>query len=246
MIDRRAFLLALPVLLVPALLRSRTAGSAPAAPGEGGELTPEERKLANRLELWSSYAKRTQNLLARLSTRRETSLLTEPLEATGTLLFRAPSLLVLRDDGRHGSTTIVDGDEIRIVLNHRDSRGHDSRGAGRADPTAVVADHRPAAQWLARRLLHMFAPGDGTALVEGSRTHVPKGHGHRLELMPPIGSTTRRQVRSVSMHLDPVVGAVTQIVVAEAQGDRVLLGLSDHRQNLPDEDIDAVLRQLDA
>jgi hypothetical protein len=109
----------------------------------------------------------------------------------------------------------------------------------------VVADQRPGAQWLAHRLVHMFAPGDGTALVEGSRTHVPKGHGHRLELMPPIGSTTRRQLRSVSMQLDAVAGTITQIVIAEAQGDRVILGLSDHRQNLPEEDLDAFLEQLD-
>lgn len=235
MIDRRALLLSPAALLALALLRPRTAGSAP-APGPEPEASPEARKLANRLELWSSYARRTQSLTARLATRRETSLLREPLETTGMLLFRAPSLLVLRDDGRQGSTTLVDGDEIRIVRN----------GAGRADPDAVVADRRTAAQWLARRLLLMFAPGDGTALVEGSRTHVPKGHGQRLELMPPIGSTTRRQLRSVSMHLDPVVGTVTQIVIAEAQGDRVLLGLSDHRQNLPAEDVDAFLRQLDA
>lgn len=237
MIARRTLLLALPALAVPALVRPRSAPAAPDGP------SPAERKLANRLELWSSYAKRTQNLSCRVSTRRETSLLEEPLEATGMLLFRAPRLLVLRDDGRQGSTTIVDGDEIRIVLN-QDS-GWDSGRASGADSSAVVADHRPAAQWLARRLLHMFAPGDGTALVEGSRTHVPKGHGHRLELMPPIGSTTRRQIRSVSMQLDPVVGAITQIVIAEAQGDRVILGLSDHRQNLPDEDVDALLRQLE-
>ena len=64
--------------------------------------------------------------------------------------------------------------------------------------------------------------------------------------MPPIGSTTRRQLRSVSIHLDPVVGTITQIVIAEAQGDRMVLGLSDHRQNLPDADIDAFVRQLDA
>lgn len=234
MIDRRALLLGLPLLALPAVLRPRSAGSAPAGP-DGP--SPEERKLANRLELWSGYARRTKNLMCRLSTRRETSLLEEPLETTGTLLFRAAGpLLVLRDDGRQGSTTIVDGDEIRIVLN----------GAGRADPEQVVADQRPAAQWLARRLVHMFAPGDGTELVEGSRTHVPKGHGHRLELMPPIGSTTRRQLRSVSMQLDPVVGTITQIVIAEAQGDRMVLGLSDHRQNLPDEDVDAFLKQLDA
>jgi hypothetical protein len=234
MIDRRTLLLGLPLLAMPMLLRPRPAGSAPADP-DGP--SPQERKLANRLELWSGYARRTRNLMTRLSTRRETSLLEEPLETTGTLLFRAAGpLLVLRDDGRQGSTTIVDGDEIRIVLN----------GAGRADPDAVVADQRPAAQWLARRLVHMFAPGDGTELVEGSRTHVPKGHGHRLELMPPIGSTTRRQIRSVSMQLDPVVGTITQIVIAEAQGDRMVLGISDHRQNLPDEDVEAFLEQLDA
>lgn len=239
MIARRTLLLAVPVLAVPALLRPRVAGSAPAGPDpEAPDApSPEERKLANRLELWSGYAKRTQSLMCRLSTRRETSLLLEPLETTGTLLFRAsPLLLVLRDDGRQGSTTIVDGEQIRIVLN----------GVGRADPDAVVADPRPAAQWLARRLVHMFAPGDGTELIEGSRTHVPKGHGHRLELMPPIGSTTRRQLRSVSMQLDPVVGTITQITIAEAQGDRVVLGLSDHRQNLPEEDLEAFLRQLDA
>lgn len=235
MIDRRALLLALPALAGLALLRPRRAGSAP-DPAAPDAPSPEERKLANRLELWGGYARRTQNLMTRLSTRRETSLLAEPLETTGTLLFRAPELLVLRDDGRQGSTTIIDGEQIRIVRN----------GVGRADPEAVVADQRPAAQWLAHRLLHMFAPGDGTELVENSRTHVPKGHGHRLELMPPIGSTTRRQLRSVSMQLDPVVGTITQIVIAEAQGDRVVLGLSDHRQNLPDEDLEAFLRQLDA
>jgi hypothetical protein len=220
------------VQAVPALLRSRSASSAP-APEDGP--SPEERKLANRLELWGSYARRTRNLMARVSTRRETSLLEEPHLATGTLLFRAPGLLVLRDDGRQGSTTIMDGSSIRIVLN----------GAGKRDPEAVVADQRPAAQWLARRLVAMFAPGDGTALIEGSRTHVPKGYGHRLELMPPIGSTTRRQLRSVSIQLDPVVGTITQIVVAEAQGDRVVLGISDHRQNLPEEDVEGFLRQLD-
>lgn len=228
MIDRRTLLRALPALAVPALAWPLR--------GAAEEPTPQERKLSNRVELWSSYARRTQNLMARLSTRRETSLLEEPLPSTGTLVFRAPQLLVLRDDGRQGSTTLVDGDEIRIVLN----------GAGRGDPSATVADQRPAAQWLARHLLAMFAPGDGTALLQDARTHVPKGHGYRLELMPPIGSTTRRLLRSVSLQLDPVAGTITQIVVAEAQGDRVIMGLSDHRQNLPDEDIDAFLDTLDA
>lgn len=229
MIDRRSLLrAALPGLASWSGLASwpRLASAAPAS--------VTDRKLANRLELWSSYADRTQNLMARLSTRRETSLLEEPLMSTGTLVFRAPRLLVLRDDGLQGSTTLVDGDEIRVFLN---TEPHDT-------PEAIEADTRPAAQWLARRLRLMFAPGDGTALLEDTRTHVPRGRGHRLELMPPRGSATRRQLRSVSLQLDPVVGTITQIVIAEAQGDRVVMGLSDHRQNLPDEDITSFLEPL--
>lgn len=222
MIDRRSLLLALPALTLSMRLGN-------AAPG------PQDRKLANRLELWGSYARRTQNLMARLSTRRETSLLEEPLLSTGTLVFVAPELLVLRDDGRQGSTTLIDGDHVRVFVN----------GVGKDDPSATVADQRPAAQWLARHLRLMFAPGDSTALLEDTRTHVPKGRGHRLELMPPRGSAARRQLRSVSMQLDAVVGTITQIVIAEAQGDRVVIGLSDHRQNLPEDDIDAFLQQLD-
>ena len=128
-IDRRTVLRAVPGLaLAPLALLAGRAGAE--------EPSPQDRKLANRLELWSSYARRTQNLMTRLSTRRETSLLEEPLSSTGTLVFRAPSLLVLRDDGRQGSTTLVDGDQIRVFLN----------GAGRADPSATVADERPAAR----------------------------------------------------------------------------------------------------
>lgn len=230
MIDRRTLLLrALPALASLPLATWPRRGAAE-------EASPQERKLANRLELWSGYARRTRTLMARLSTVRETSLLEEPLSSTGTLVFRAPDLLVLRDDGRQGSTTLVDGDHIRVFRN----------GAGRSDPSATVADDRPAAQWLARHLVAMFAPGDGTALLHDARTHVPKGRGHRLELMPPVGSATRRQLRSVSLQLDPVAGTITQIVVAEAQGDRVVLGLSDHRQNVPDEDVEAFLATLDA
>ncbi|MCA9709078.1 MAG: outer membrane lipoprotein carrier protein LolA [Myxococcales bacterium] len=229
MIDRRTWLLALPALALPALAR-------PALALPPDELSPQDRKLANRLELWASYAGHTRNLMTRLSTRRETSLLEEPLLSTGTLVFVAPQLLVLRDDGRQGSTTLIDGEDVRVFLN----------GAGRRDPSATVASQRPAARWLAARLRLMFAPGDGTALLEETRTHVPKGLGHRLELMPLRGSAARRSLRSVSLQLDPVVGTITQIVVAEAQGDRVVMGLTDHRQNLPDEDITAFLDQLDA
>lgn len=221
MILRRTLLLAM-----PALVLSRRAAAEP---------SPEERKLANRLELWSNYSRRTQNLMARLGTSRETSLLEEPLMSTGTLVFRAPDLLVLREDGRQGATTLIEASAIRIFLN----------AAGRRDPAAIDADRRPAARWLAQRLLRLFAPGDGTELLEDTRPHVPKGRGYRLELLPPRGSATRRQIRSVTAHLDPVAGSVSQIVIAEAQGDRVTMSLSDHRQNLPDEDIAAFLQQLD-
>ncbi|MEM7155957.1 MAG: outer membrane lipoprotein carrier protein LolA [Myxococcota bacterium] len=221
MIGRRPLLLGLSALALP-----RIALAGPSA---------QERKLANRLELWGNYARRTRNLMARLGTRRETSLLEEPLLSTGTLVFRAPDLLVLREDGRQGSTTLIDGASIRLFLN----------GAGQHDPAAIDADQRPAARWLAQRLVRLFAPGDGTALLEETRPNVPKGRGYRLELLPPRGSTTRRQIRSLGVQFDPVAGSITQITIAEAQGDRVVMSLSDTRQNLPDEDIDAFLAQLD-
>ncbi len=221
MIERRCLLLALPALT----LAPHVARAGPSA---------QERKLANRLELWSSYSRRTRNLMARLSTRRETSLLEEPLQTTGTLVFREPATLVLRDDGRQGSTTLVEDDDIRIFLN----------GTKRDDPAATRPGSRPAARWLARRLLRLFAPGEGDDLLEDARTNVPKGRGYRLELMPPRGSAARRQVRALSLQLDPVTGAVIKLTIAEAQGDRITMGLSDHRQNLPPEDMAAFFKQL--
>ncbi|MCH9684921.1 MAG: hypothetical protein K0V04_26025 [Deltaproteobacteria bacterium] len=222
MIGRRTWLWGLPALgLSPLLARA--------------EPSTAQRKLANRIELWSNYARRSRNLMARVSTRRETSLLEEPLLSTGTLVFREPGLVVLRDDGRQGSTTLIDGDAIRVFLN----------GEGRTGPSTIVADTRPAARWMAQRLVAAFAPGDGTALVEDCRASVPKGRGYRLELLPPRGSATRRQIRSLTLHLDPVAGSITQLSIAETQGDRVVIALSDHRQDLPDEDIDAFIEQLD-
>ncbi len=221
MIGRRSWLLGLPAAgLLPLVVHAGPSAA--------------QRKLANRIELWGNYARRSRNLMARVSTRRETSLLEEPLLSTGTLVFRAPGLLVLRDDGRGGSTTLIDGDTIRIFLNRET----------REAPQAIHADARPAARWLAQRLVALFAPGDGTALLADSRTSVPKGRGYRLELLPPRGSAVRRQIRSLTVHLDPVAGSVTQLSIAETQGDRVVIGLSDHRQDLPAEDIDAFLEQL--
>jgi hypothetical protein len=191
----------------------------------------EEKRLQNRLELWHNYAARTRNLLARVTTTRTTSLLDAPLVVTGTLAFSAPATLVLRDDGLGGSTTRIDGQDLRLTLNRADA-GRDSLGGQRSPP---------AASWVADRLVRMFAPGAEQDLVMGARTHVPHGRGYRLELMPPRGSLIRKTVRSMTVTLDPVAGAVVEIAIAEAQGDRVHLRLTDHRQNVSDEDIEALV-----
>jgi hypothetical protein len=67
------------------------------APGIAGAST-NERLLQNRLELWANYARRTKNMMARLITTRETSLLDEPLVSQVSLVFDAPSTLLMRDD----------------------------------------------------------------------------------------------------------------------------------------------------
>lgn len=192
-----------------------------------------DKRLANRLELWANYAKRTRNLLARVTTTRESALLDAPLVTTGDLIHRGPDLLVLRDDGLAGSTTFVEPRALEILPNQV------REGGARLVPT-IEREHAPAAGWLADRLLHLFAAGDGSELVADCRTDVPRG-GFRLDLLPPRASAIRKLVRSVTVHLDPVAGAVTQVLVAEAQGDRLRLQLSDHRQNVVDEDLDAAL-----
>lgn len=219
MISRRTLLAA-----APAWLASTSALAGPSA---------QQRKLDNRLELWGNYARRSTNLMARVSTKRETSLLEEPLLSTGTLVFVAPDRLVIREDGRQGATTTIEQTAIRITLNGREP----------GDDSAITADTRPSARWLAQRLLAAFSPGDGSELVANSRAQVPKGRGYRIELLPPRGSIARRQLRGVTLHLDPVAGSITRIVIAEAQGDRFELGLSDHRQALPDEDIEAFMQR---
>lgn len=193
-----------------------------------------ERRLSNRLELWHEYAKRTENLLARVSTERETSLLEEPIVATGSLLFLAPGTLILRDDSIDGSTTVIDATGTKILANRE--------GLPPGPSTPVGTE--PAADWLAARLVRLFAPSEPEALTEDCRTVVPKGRGYRLDLLPPRGSAIRRVLRSVTITMDPAAGAITRIVIAEAQGDRVTLGLSDHRQNLEAQDLEAVTGPL--
>jgi hypothetical protein len=195
---------------------------------------PAARRLENRLELWHNYAKKTTNLVARLTTTRTTSLLHDPLVVTGSLLFLAPATLVLRDDGLAGSTTIIDPEGTRIFTN----------ASTEAAPPTTPPGREPALDWVAERLVRTFAPGQPDTLVADDRTHVPKGRGYRLELLPPKGSTIRRLVRSFAIELDAVVGAVVQITIAEAQGDRVVLGLQDHRQNLEPEDLEPHLRPV--
>lgn len=195
----------------------------------------EDKRLANRLELWANYAKRTRNLIVRTTTTRETSLLLEPMVVTGQLIFRAPSTFMLRDDGLSGSTTVIDDGALAIVPNQ----------ASGGTPKPIVRDEAPAAVWLADRLLYSFAPGEGAELVADCRTEVPK-RGYKLDLLPPRASEIRALVRSYTLHLDAVAGAVTEILVAEAQGDRVRIQLADHRQNVPDEDVQRVIDEVAA
>ena len=194
----------------------------------------EEKRLQNRLELWANYAKRTRNLLVRTTLTRETSLLLEPMVVSGQLIFRAPATLMLRDDGLSGSTTVIDRGVMAIVPNQP--------RPGTGGP--IVRDEAPAAVWLADRLVRSFAPGEGSELVADCRTEVPK-RGYRLDLLPPRSSEIRKLIRSFTIHLDAVAGAVTEILIAEAQGDRIRLQLADHRQNVPDEDVDRLIAEVE-
>lgn len=196
---------------------------------------PQDKRLQNRLELWANYAKRTKNLVARLTSTRETSLLQAPLVVTGQLVFQAPGLLVLRDDGLSGSTTVFDGGTMTILANQSHGR-----------PQLVLPrDRLPAAAWLSDRLLALFAPGDGAAIITDSRVDVPR-RGYRLDVLPPRNSQVRKVLRSLTVHLDAVAGAITEMLIAEAQGDRLRLQLADHRQNVPDEDIERMLAEVAA
>ncbi len=219
--NRRTFLAAVGGALVPA--------AATAAPNR------DEQRHNNRVELWHNYAAKTENLLVRLMTTRETSLLDEPLTVTGSLLFLGPGTLVLRDDGLSGSTTIMTREGTLSFAN------------GVKPPAMVPSGRVPAIDWLTDRMLRMFASADTPdALTDGARVNIPRGGGYRLELLPPTGSTIRRKLRSLAVELDPVAGAITQITIAEAQGDRIVLGLADHRQNLAEDDLEPSLAPVRA
>jgi hypothetical protein len=179
------------------------------------------RRQANRLELWGSYSRKTKRLVARYTSRRESSLLYEPVVSTGGLAFEVPDRLVLRDDGLTGSTTSIWGDQIAISANES--------GAGTGP--AMDPSNQGGLAWLRDRLVALFGPGDVEALTRECRVGVPKGRTPRLELLPLRDSDARKLVRGVTITFDPVGGAVLIVDISEAQGDRLVLRLSDHRQN---------------
>lgn len=190
-----------------------------------------QRRLDNRLELWRSYARKTDNLLARYTSTRKSPLLVEELVESGGLAFVKPGTLVWRDDGVTGSTTRIEPSGVSIVPN---------------DPslprrTLPQLDEAPALRWLAAHLLACFAPGDGTALIADARTEVPRGSTPKLILMPPRDSAARALIRSVTLTFDQVGGAVVRIEIAESDGSTFVMQISDHRQNVPEDMLTRVL-----
>lgn len=234
MITRRQGLLgALGLAGASVLVLASSGRAAPPSPGEP-EPTPEQRRLANRLELHHSYAKRSENLLARYTSERISSLLQQPLVNSGQLAFVAPATLVLRDDGATGSTT-------RIAPGTLELRANDPSLPHRSllDSSGAVP---PALQWLADRLIACFAPGDGQSLIADARNEVPRGATPRLVILPRRGSPARLVLRSLTLTLDPVGGAIQRIVIAEADGGEFRLALLEPQQNV---EAEALARVLD-
>lgn len=225
------------VLLVSgvAALGALAAGTLAAAPAADRDA----RRLANRLELWGVYARKSSNLLARYTSTRTSPLLAEELVGSGALAFVAPGTLVLRDDSATGSTTRIEpgdaaasGPGISIVPN-------DPSLPRRALPPVSQA---PALRWLADHLVACFAPGDGAALTADARVEVPRSRSPRISLMPPRDSAARALIRSVTLTLDQVGGAVLRVEIAESDGGSFVLGIADHRQNV---EVDLLARVLE-
>ena len=180
----------------------------------------DQRRLTARLELWATFARKSSNLLARYTSTRTSPLLREPLVGSGSLAFVAPGTLVLRDDGATGSTTRIEPGRVAIEPN-------DPSLPRRPLPKR---NESPALRWLADHLVACFAPGDGAALTADARLELPGGRTPRLTLMPPRDSAARALIRSVTLTLDQVGGAVVRIEIAESDGSSFTLGIADHRQ----------------
>ena len=196
-----------------------------AAPGR------DARRLTNRLELWSSFARQSTNLLARYTSTRSSPLLREELVGSGALAFVAPNTLVLRDDSATGSTTRIQAGGISITPN-------DPSLPRRPLPPRAEA---PALRWLADHLIACFAPGDGSALTQGARVEVPRSRTPRIQLLPPRDSAARALLRSVTLTLEQVGGAVVRVEIAQSDGGTFVLALADHRQKVERELLDRVL-----
>lgn len=234
MITRRDCLLgALGLAGASVLVLARSSRAAPPDPVEPAQ-TPEERRLANRLELHHSYAKRTENLIARYTSERISSLLQQPLVNSGQLAFVAPGTLVLRDDGATGSTTRIGPDGL-------DLRANDP-SLPRRSLVDTSGSTPPALRWLADRLITCFAPADAQALIADARSEVPRGVLPRLVILPRRGSPARLVLRSLTLTLDPVGGAIQRFVIAEADGGEFRLALLEPQQNV---EAEALARVLD-
>lgn len=195
---------------------------------QAGPPPTEDPRLAARLELWSGYARKSRNLVARIISTRTSSLLFEPLVVSGALAFLEPDTLALRDDDVTGSATVIRHGISTITSNRPDAS---------SDPLAA----RPSLSWLSDRLVALFAPGDGSRLIADSVARVPKGRKRRLELLPPEGSPARQEIRMITVELDSVGGHILQITIDEARGDQLKLGLSDHRQNVDEDQVRRIL-----
>jgi hypothetical protein len=226
--SRRALLIssASGLALLGAALVSRAAP--PASP-----VSRDQRRLDNRLELWGAFARKSQNLVARYTSTRSSPLLLDDLVGSGSLAFVTPATLVLRDDNVTGSTTRIEPDGLAIIPN-------DPSLPRRAMPRRTDA---PALRWLADHLVASFAPGDGATLIADARVEVPPGSTPRLSLLPPRDSVARTLIRSVTLTFDQVGGAVIRIEIAESDGSKYVLQISDHRQNVEAELLARVLGQ---
>ncbi len=195
---------------------------------------PQQRRLSNRLELWSSFARQTENLTARYTAERSSSLLLDKLVSSGQLAFVAKDeRLIMRDDGATGSTTRISRQALELTPNDPSLPRRPLVPPGSVTP--------PALRWLADHLLACFVPGDGQALIADARTEAPRGQLPRLTIMPLRESAVRALIRSVTLTLDPVGGAIQRIVIAEADGGQYDLRLVDHRQNVEPDELARVL-----
>lgn len=191
----------------------------------------DQRRLENRLELWASFAQKTENLIVRTALERRSALLKEPHVAIGTLYAQRPARLLFHDDAAQGSSTFIEPQHIAI-------QAHQSG----ATPIAIDSEQHIGAAWLQQRLTALFLGPSSDELTANCQIEIPNG-GYRIELLPPRGSLIRQSIRSIGLRLDPVTGAVIRLSIAETQGDELDLKFTDHRQNVDLEDFEAAAQQ---